>query len=80
MIHYRRKLFILWVLISVFAIISVACAGGQGEENQVTENQNQEVVRTVVANPEEMQQIFMKVADTALPIVVEVNVLQNRTL
>jgi len=60
-------------LVFAIAIIPLACAGGSPES---TETGDQTVTRTVVANPQEMQQAFMAVADTVLPSVVEVNVLQ----
>ncbi len=57
----------------LLAAAPVACARGTGEAQKPSDTV---VTRTVIANPREMQQAFMDVADTVLPAVVEVNVLQ----
>lgn len=67
-----------WGLIGLalmMLIAPAACASGTADEQESQEERG-EVVRTVVANPEQMQQAFMEVADGVLPSVVEVNVLQ----
>ncbi len=66
----------IMALVFAVAIIPLACAGGSAEGAAADEEGEQPVARTVVANPEEMQQAFMAVADEVLPSVVEVNVLQ----
>ena len=63
------------VLAFLFAVAPMACASG-GAESAEQEEDTGPVTRTVVANPEEMQQAFMDVADQVLPSVVEVNVVQ----
>ena len=63
----------LIVLVFLFAVTPMACASG-GAESAEQEEDTGPVTRTVVANPEEMQQAFMDVADQVLPSVVEVNV------
>ncbi len=69
--------FYLGILLSMFAMVQVACAGGSDEEGRQQSGFGQSTVtRTVIANPEEMQDAFMEVADEVLPSVVEVNVLQ----
>jgi serine protease Do len=68
------------LVVFLAAIALPACAGGRQESGQQPEeteqSQQTSVTRTVVANPEEMQQAFMEVAEKVLPVVVEVNVLQ----
>ncbi|MFW5685019.1 MAG: Do family serine endopeptidase [Spirochaetota bacterium] len=65
----------LTIMIALFLVMlsPAACAGGGSEEE---EPEDHIVTRTIVANPEEMQQVFMDVAEEVLPAVVEVNVLQ----
>jgi serine protease Do len=64
------------VLALALAVMPLACAGGSPETGESARQSDAAMTRTVVANPEEMQQAFMAVADTVLPTVVEVNVLQ----
>jgi len=76
----RRHAQTKWGLISLALMMLVtplACSGGsdEGQSGEQREGGG-EVTRTIVANPEEMQQAFMRVADEVLPSVVEVNVLQ----
>lgn len=56
-------------------VAPIACSNGTDEEAE-SQEQDGPITRTVVANPEQMQQAFMDVADGVLPSVVEVNVLQ----
>ncbi|MFW6261721.1 MAG: hypothetical protein ACOC6J_09095, partial [Spirochaetota bacterium] len=67
-----------WGVLGVAMMLLVApaaCSSGTGEQAE-SKGQDGPTTRTVVANPEEMQQAFMDVADGVLPSVVEVNVLQ----
>jgi serine protease Do len=76
----RRHAQTKWGLISLALMMLVtplACSGGSDEGQSGEQGEGGgEVTRTIVANPEEMQQAFMRVADEVLPSVVEVNVLQ----
>jgi serine protease Do len=65
--------FLVVAVAMLLAFAPAACAGGNSENNAP---EDRTVTRTVVANPEEMQQAFMDVADEVIPSVVEVNVLQ----
>ncbi|MFW5744282.1 MAG: trypsin-like peptidase domain-containing protein [Spirochaetota bacterium] len=67
-----------WGVISLALMLLVspaACSSGSADDTG-RQQEGGEVTRTVIANPEEMQQAFMEVADGVLPSVVEVNVLQ----
>jgi serine protease Do len=61
----------------VFGVASIACAGGGNEAQQLNQEPQPVVTQTIIANPEEMQQVFTQVADRVLPAVVEVNVMQT---
>ncbi|MFW5784315.1 MAG: hypothetical protein ACOCY8_07340, partial [Spirochaetota bacterium] len=52
----------LTIMIALFLVMlsPAACAGGGSAEE---EPEDHIVTRTIVANPEEMQQVFMDVAD-----------------
>lgn len=71
--HARVRLIAAAFLV---AMAVPACAGGQEEAQESQQPQDTTVTRTVVANPEEMQQAFIDVAQSVLPAVVEVNVVQ----
>lgn len=78
----NREILARGLVLLLVAIAVPACAGGGQEEAQdsaqqpTPEPREASITRTVVANPEEMQQAFMAVAEQVLPVVVEVNVLQ----
>ncbi len=68
-----RRITYVSAIVLLVTTAPLACARGNEEAQEPTET---EITRTVVANPQDMQQAFMEVADTVLPAVVEVNVLQ----
>lgn len=73
--RYERSRWVLVSLALMVLVAPVACSSGTAEQTE-SQDQDGRTVRTVVANPEQMQQAFMGVADAVLPSVVEVNVLQ----
>ncbi len=73
----RKFEFFAGILLSMFVLLQMACARGSGETTQQSTGTGQTTVtKTVIANPTDLQNSFMKIAQDVTPTVVEVNVLQ----